>query len=76
MERILICFETLVDDRQKMLWVHLDQTIEEFEKELEQDDNVYTYERFFYHKEVHRALNKKKTWKENKVVPGDHIVYV
>lgn len=76
MERILIFYQHLILQEEKRIWVHANQRVEEFKKEMIKQETITTYEHFFYHLETGCRLNEKQTWKENFVVSADHIIYV
>lgn len=76
MERILIFYSCLQSYNERSIWVSLNQTLKVFKETIKEEDIETTYDHFFYLKETKMRLDENRTWKENHVVSGDHIIYV
>ncbi|MGM9946475.1 hypothetical protein [Floccifex sp.] len=78
MNRILLHIKVFTHPYPHDVWMQEDGQVENFIKDVTKKwlCEKYTFDHFMYHVETKRVLENDKTWKENRVLPGDHLLLI
>lgn len=74
MTEYLLHFKVFNQEQEHHVWVSNSYIIEDFMKEIEPLWKIKGYELFGF--ETKSFLDQKKSWFDNKIVSGDHIMVI